>query len=299
MSTPSLQLGVLDFGFSLQETLALAPAVEQLGYSRYWLAEHQPQPNPLLIATLIGGLTDSIRVGTAGILFHYYAPAKAAFDFHLLEAAYPGRIDAGFCAGRCGPELIDDLLDGRPDHFAPEHYRRRVASLIDYLRHTPQTVAEVDWKRTWVAASYASPEIWVHGNGRGALECALEHRLRLGLSLFHAGHCADPILAHEYRQRFVASAEQPKPFVALAVAGVCAASNTAAEQLYDTSYGVGIQANILGDPQRWQCELACLQERYQPDVIIVLDLCRGYEDRLASYTLLAEAMGLSQVEVQA
>lgn len=82
MPTPIPQFGVLDFCFSLPETLALAPDAEQLGYSRYWLAEHQPQPNPTLIAALVGGLTDTMRVGTAGILLHYTAPAKADYDFH-------------------------------------------------------------------------------------------------------------------------------------------------------------------------------------------------------------------------
>lgn len=294
MPTPPIEMGVLDFCRSLPMTLELAPAVEQLGYSRYWLTEHQPQPSPTLIATLVAGLTDTIRVGTAGILFHYYSPAKAAFDFHLLEAAYPKRIDAGFCAGRCLPELVDDLLDSRPAHFAPEAYRRRVAALVNYLRRTPQTVDAVDWKNSWTGATYAPPAIWVHGNGRGACESALAHGLHWGLSIFHTDYAADPVLAHEFRQRFGSGAAQPQPLVALALAGVCAESNAAAERLYDPSYGHTVQANIVGDPRHWQAELACLQERYQPDLIAVLDLCQRYEDRLAMYTLLAEAVGLTQ-----
>jgi alkanesulfonate monooxygenase SsuD/methylene tetrahydromethanopterin reductase-like flavin-dependent oxidoreductase (luciferase family) len=285
----------LDFCFSLQETLALAPAVEQLGYSRFWLAEHQPQPSPMLIATLVGGLTDTIRVGTAGILLHYYTPAKAAFDFHLLEAAYPGRMDAGFCAGRCAtPGLVDDLLDGRPAHFDPPQYRRRVGSLIDYLRRTPRTVEKPDWRTTWAAASYAPPQIWVHGSGRGAVECALEHGLALGLSILHHNANPDPALAREYRRRFVTRDGQEQPLLALAVSGICAPTTAQAEALYASHEYRDVRANILGDPQRWQDELAMLQASYQPDVIIVLDLCRHYEDRLASYTLLAEAMRLPE-----
>jgi alkanesulfonate monooxygenase SsuD/methylene tetrahydromethanopterin reductase-like flavin-dependent oxidoreductase (luciferase family) len=237
-------------------------------------------------------LTENLRIGTAGILFPYYSPAKAAWDFHLLEAAYPGRIDAGFCAGLALPSLHEDLLDGRPNQRDPVRYQQRVGALISHLRRTPQTVEKIDFETTWAGADFAPPTIWVHGNGRGTLECAFEHHLNWGLSIFHLGHKADPVLAQEFRQRFEPSPQQPKPSVALAVAGVCAESNAAAERLHDHSYGSVVQANIVGDPQRWQCELACLQERYQPDLIVVLDLCRHYPDRLAMYTLLAEAVGL-------
>lgn len=294
MPTPTPEFGVLDFCRSLPVTLELAPAVERLGYARYWLTEHQPQPNPTLIATLLGGLTDNMRIGTAGILFSYHSPAQAAYDFHLLEAAYPGRIDAGFCAGR-SPTLHEALLDGRPKQRDPARYQQRVGALVKHLRHTPQTVAQLDFDTEWTGADFGPPAIWVHGNRRGTVECALAHRLQLGLSLFHHGHCADPALVQEYRQRFTPSPEQPTPLVALALSGVCAESNAAAEQLHDHSYYASVHANIVGDQQRWQCELACLQERYQPDLIVVLDLCLHYQDRLAMYTLLAEAVGLTGI----
>ena len=64
---PSLKLGVMDFWSPLDLTFRLAPLVESLGYGRYWLAEHPPQPNPQIAAALIAGLTQNIRVGTAGM----------------------------------------------------------------------------------------------------------------------------------------------------------------------------------------------------------------------------------------
>src|SRR5262245_62074995 len=103
MSYSEVKFGVLDFGLSLRATLELAPAVEALGYTYYWLGEHPPQPSPINLAAVVAGLTERIRVGTAGILLNFYSPLKAATDFHLLEALYPGRIDAGFCAGGIAP----------------------------------------------------------------------------------------------------------------------------------------------------------------------------------------------------
>lgn len=169
-----------------------------------------------------------------------------------------------------------------------------MAALIDYWRRTPQTVDKPDWRNTWAAASYAPPEIWVHGNGRGAVECALEHGLALGLSILHHNANPDPALAHEYRHRFAPRGGREKPLLALAVSGICAPTTAQAQTLYASHDYRDVRANILGDPPRWQDELALVQERYQPDVIVVLDLCQHYADRLASYTLLAESFGLTQ-----
>ena len=96
---PALKLGVMDFWSPLELTFRLAPLVESLGYRRYWLAAHPPQPNPQIAAALIAGLTQNIRVGTAGMCLSVHNAFQLANDFLLLERVFPGRIDAGFCGG--------------------------------------------------------------------------------------------------------------------------------------------------------------------------------------------------------
>ena len=45
---PPIKLSVLDMVDSLDMTIGLVAEADRLGYSRYWLTEHQPQANPQL-----------------------------------------------------------------------------------------------------------------------------------------------------------------------------------------------------------------------------------------------------------
>lgn len=294
MNHLNTRLGVLDSFRSLSETLELAPAVEQLGYHRYWLAEHPPQPSPVLTATLVAQQTMRMRIGTAGILFPFYSPIKAAYDFQLLEAAYPGRIDTGFCAGWAPPSLLPDLLDGRPAQRDPVAYKRRVVTLIQRLRTTPDRVArraaQDDDNLVWSGASHQTPEIWVHGTGPGSVETAAEHGIYLGFSLFHRQSIDDPALVAAYRARFCSHDATVRPRVAIAVAGICAATTARAAALLAEQSTRFVKPCVVGSPDDWRSALQKLCTAYQPDDIIVLDLCQRYTDRLENYRLIAEAL---------
>src|SRR6186713_3684518 len=78
----------------------LARHVEQLGYLRYWIAEHHNLEGIASAATVvlmgdIAGHTQRIRVGSGGIMLPNHAPFIVAEQIGTLEALYPGRIDLG------------------------------------------------------------------------------------------------------------------------------------------------------------------------------------------------------------
>ncbi|CDN46033.1 hypothetical protein BN871_KC_00040, partial [Paenibacillus sp. P22] len=85
---------------SFRRTLELARHAEELGYTRYWLAEHHNMPGvsssatSLVIGHVAGG-TSRIRVGSGGIMLPNHAPLQIAEQFGTLESLYPGRIDLG------------------------------------------------------------------------------------------------------------------------------------------------------------------------------------------------------------
>jgi len=85
---------------AIEETLALARRVEELGYHRYWLAEHHAiaalaDPCPEVLLARLGAETRRLRIGTGGVLLPYYSAFRTAETFRMLEALYPGRIDLG------------------------------------------------------------------------------------------------------------------------------------------------------------------------------------------------------------
>ncbi|MEX5714648.1 MsnO8 family LLM class oxidoreductase [Serratia ureilytica] len=81
-------------------SLDLAQHAEGWGYQRYWLAEHHNMTGIGSAATsvLLGYLaagTQSIRLGSGGVMLPNHAPLVIAEQFGTLESLYPGRIDLG------------------------------------------------------------------------------------------------------------------------------------------------------------------------------------------------------------
>ncbi|WP_018923961.1 LLM class flavin-dependent oxidoreductase [Salsuginibacillus kocurii] len=85
---------------SFQHTVDLAQHAENLGYTRYWMAEHHNMPfiGSSATSVLIGHVashTNHIRVGSGGIMLPNHAPLVIAEQFGTLESLHPGRIDLG------------------------------------------------------------------------------------------------------------------------------------------------------------------------------------------------------------
>ena len=85
---------------ALQIAVRTAQCAEDLGFARYWLAEHHNMPGIASSATAvlvghIAGATQTIRVGSGGIMLPNHAPLVVAEAFGTLAELYPGRIDLG------------------------------------------------------------------------------------------------------------------------------------------------------------------------------------------------------------
>jgi luciferase family oxidoreductase group 1 len=85
---------------SLRNTIKLAERADDLGYHRFWLAEHHGAPAlagsaPEVLTAHILAKTSRIRVGAGGVLLQHYSPFKVAEVFKVLSALAPGRVDLG------------------------------------------------------------------------------------------------------------------------------------------------------------------------------------------------------------
>jgi luciferase family oxidoreductase group 1 len=85
---------------AVEATIALAKRAEELGYHRYWLAEHHAIPSladasPEILLARLTGETSQIRLGTGGIMLPHYSAFKVAEVFRMLHALAPDRIDLG------------------------------------------------------------------------------------------------------------------------------------------------------------------------------------------------------------
>src|SRR4051794_18396386 len=85
---------------ALRNTLDLARLADELGYHRYWLAEHHggpmlAGPSPEVLIGPVAAATSRIRVGSGGVMLPHYSPLKVAESFSALAGLFPRRVDLG------------------------------------------------------------------------------------------------------------------------------------------------------------------------------------------------------------
>ena len=85
---------------AVRETIEIAKAAERFGFHRLWLAEHHNiaglgSPAPEILIAALTQATQTIRLGSGGVMLVNYSPLKVAEVFMELEALAPGRIDLG------------------------------------------------------------------------------------------------------------------------------------------------------------------------------------------------------------
>ena len=109
MTAPHIPVSVLDLSpvsagssgaVALRNSIDLALFAEQLGFKRYWVAEHHNLPSvassaPEIMIGQIAAATTHIRVGSGGVMLPNHAPLQVAERYKVLEGLFPGRIDLG------------------------------------------------------------------------------------------------------------------------------------------------------------------------------------------------------------
>src|SRR5438105_10022442 len=163
---------------AIEETLALARRADELGYHRYWLAEHHAiaalaDPCPEVLVARLGAETRRLRVGTGGVLLPYYSAFRLAESFRMLEALYPGRIDLGIGRAPGGDARTAQAVAGGgfPD---ASHFPQQLLELIGHLDGTLDAAHPFKPVRLQPGVATA-PEIWLLGSSdySGALAAQL------------------------------------------------------------------------------------------------------------------------------
>ncbi|QGZ62152.1 LLM class flavin-dependent oxidoreductase [Paraburkholderia acidisoli] len=307
-------------------TVDLAQLADDLGYTRYWCAEHHGllgvcNPCPEVMLARLGSVTKRIRLGSGGVMLPYYSPFKVAEQFMMLEALFPGRIDLG--VGRApGGDMRTAQAVAQGEYNRGDQFAQQVQDLVglmdgtlpaDHVAHNVILQPQVETR----------PELWVLGSSEFGGLLAAQLGLRFAFAHFinaHFGH----LVANAYRERFVATREA-KPYLACAVFAICADTEAEAVELekavdlrrLQMAYGLNAPVpsleqgrlqeygereqividrekprSVIGTPESVAERLLALQERFQADELIVLTVAGSYQARLRSYELLAEAFQL-------
>lgn len=306
-----VSLGILDLGIVapgrhvtdvMAETLALAQHADQLGYGRYWLAEHHEShfawTSPEVVLPAVAALTQNMRVGTAAILLCLYSPLNVAEKFRTLELLFPGRIDAGVCAGVLEDAVALGALKQKPgisQQDAAADYAERLVALSDYLEG--RFPADHRFGRGATPLAPTQPQLWYMGGGRGNAVLGARYGAAFSYSLFHRGSAQDPSVIRQYRDGMADL--QPNLPARWNVALTCICGERADEvaahrRQVEEWLRNDARINVSGTPEQCREQILEIAARHDSQEVICHLVWADRERRLASAEMLAEVLGLSR-----
>jgi luciferase family oxidoreductase group 1 len=311
---------------ALRNTLDLARLADELGFTRYWVAEHHNMPSiassaPEIMIGQIAAATSRMRVGSGGVMLPNHAPLMVAERFKVLEALYPGRIDLGLGRApgtdpatsyalrrRQGISEEDDFLDRFNELMLLESRGFPAGHPFHNVRAMP--------------ADVPLPPIYLLGSSDYSAQLAGH----IGAVFAFAHHFANFDAGEAmrlYRESFKPSPSHAKPYAILATHVVCAETDEEADRLARTvdlnivrrgkseylplaspetaasyDYTPVDQARIaqnrarlsVGSPATVKAKLMPLIEATQAQELMVTTMIYYHAARKRSYELLAEAM---------
>jgi luciferase family oxidoreductase group 1 len=234
MTLPELPLSVLDLasvgtgtsaGQALHDSVELARHAERLGYHRFWVAEHHGMPGvassaPAILIGQVAAATETIRVGSGGVMLPNHPPLVVAEQFGTLEAMFNGRIDLGIGRAPGTDPHTARALRRSTGPLSADDFPRRLSELIAFFRgefpegHPYRTVIPVPGQ------GY-EPAIWLLGSSGYSAQVA--GLLGLPFAFAHHFSAENTLPALDlYRQNFRPSPELSQPYAMIAVSVVAA-----------------------------------------------------------------------------
>jgi luciferase family oxidoreductase group 1 len=331
-----LRLGVLDQSpisegstgaDALRNTLDLARLADELGYHRYWVAEHHggtmlAGPSPEVLIGPIAQTTSRLRVGSGGVMLPHYSPVKVAESFSILAGLYGDRIDLGIGRAPGSDPLTAFALQRDRRQAAPDDFPEQLTELLALLEdRLPRDHPFVRLAR--LPGLPHAPEPWLLGSSSQSAVWAAQ----LGLPYVFADfiHPDGAPIAATYREQFRGSERLAAPRLAVGASVICAETDEEARRLaasarmamillrsgrpipvppvekalrFAREQGLpeGVTAGgrraIVGSPATVEAGLRSLAEAYGAEEVIIVTIVYEHAARRRSYELVAEAFGL-------
>ena len=219
---------------SFKSSLKLAQFTEDLGYTRYWLAEHHnmisiaSSATSVLIGFIAGG-TQKIRVGSGGIMLPNHSPLIIAEQFGTLASLYPGRIDLG--VGRApGTDQLTAMVIRRTNNLSADDFPQQLQELKTYFSKENSA-----GKVRAIPGEGIDVPIWILGSSTDSAYVAAY----FGLPYAFAGHFAPQQMEAAftiYRKQFQPSQQLQEPYTMACVNVIAADTNDEAQFIATSAY---------------------------------------------------------------
>ncbi|KON88213.1 hypothetical protein AF332_16310 [Sporosarcina globispora] len=217
---------------AIEDLADLAQATEEMGYKRYWIAEHHNTPTLVSSATAIlikHALehTKTIRIGSGGIMLPNHAPLVVAEQFGTMATIYPDRVDLGL--GRApGTDMMTANALRRSKNDSVYTFPEDVKQLLTYFG----PLEEQSYVKAHPGVETNIP-IYILGSSTDSAYLAAE----LGLPYVFASHFAPRWMEDAiriYRANFKPSKYLEKPYMMVCLNVIAAETDEEAEFLSTT-----------------------------------------------------------------
>jgi luciferase family oxidoreductase group 1 len=310
---------------ALRNTMDLARLADELGYHRYWVAEHHgggmvAGPSPEVLIGPIASATERLRVGSGGVMLPHYSPLKVAESFSVLAGLFGDRIDLAVGRASGTDPLTAHALQRDRRHAAQDDFPEQLAELLAYLED--DVPAGHPFARlTALPGLPHRPASWLLGSSPQSAIWAGQLGLPYAFADFINPHGAE--IAALYRERFVAGPRLQAPRLIVAAWALAADTGEEAERLAasaqmafamlrrgrpipvppvdtalrflraDGAAEAAGRRTIVGTAPRVRAELEALVHAYGADEAMVVTITHDHEARRRSYELIADAYGSS------
>ncbi|MGM5629555.1 LLM class flavin-dependent oxidoreductase [Apibacter raozihei] len=312
---------------ALKETTHLASFSDQLGYTRFWVAEHHnisslASSAPEILIAHLANHTKQIRLGSGGIMLPNHSALKMAENFRLLESLAPGRIDMGI--GRApGTDRLTASLLNPSNTFKEQDFIEQLYHLEAFFRndHIAGTLFE---KIKATPYTELIPQLWLLSSSGESALFAAHFGMKLSFAHFINGNGGYDAV-REYKKQFRPSAQLKEPEANIAIFAFCSNDiekiernralmdyrfielerkgnlspvnyDDIKDEHYNSHEKLRIEFNrkrmVFGTQEQIKSELTELAENYDVDEIMLITYTENLEDRLTSYQLISECFDL-------
>ena len=313
---------------SIQDAIELAKLCETLGFHRFWVSEHHSHPSivgsaPEILMAAISSVTQSIRLGSAGVMLPHYSALKVAEQFRVLEALAPGRIDLG--VGRAPGSDLKTAQLLNPDSHSSERFPEQIRDLSLWLKDEIFPDGHPGKGVHAYPQSETSPDLWVLGSSDYGAQVAAHFGLPYAFAHFITDGRNSKAAIDIYKSNFVPSEHLPKPQALVCVWALAAETEEEAWRQFASRFKWRSDRNqgklgplvspelalstlsqmeraqfdlmrsnaLVGNPEQVMSKLNALAEELEIEEISVITWAHDFYVRQSSYRLLAEAAGLN------
>ena len=309
---------------AIKETRELAKYCDSLGLNRFWLAEHHGSSSfagcsPEILIPSLASQTESIRVGSGGVMLMHYSPYKVAENFRLLESLFPDRIDLGLGRAPGSDAYQAGALAYGSKTTGPEFFTTKMNDLKSFLEGSVSSTQSFESVNVTPVLGEI-PEVWLLVSSRQGAEYAAHFGLPMSLAYFIDPSCAD--LADVYRDNFQPSIFTKEPRVSLGVFSICADTDKEAEELSlsaaawrqnsqkgifgsfptlreakESINGDLVETNdnrtFVGSSQSIRQKIQPLLDKVKPEELKIITICEPFSARVRSYDLINQSFSLN------